>query len=211
MQDRDRGQTHELEVVHQGGPIGIPLFQGALVGGCHMIVDPFGFVLRMGEDGLLIAEEQRADSGEPRAHFANGHLLGFGVQGEMGGHHRARPDEAHLPQPHIEELGKLVDLGLPEEAPEGQHPRVPMLGDEPARKVGAVLEHGGEFEDHERFPVPADPLLLVEDVVFPGTFQDEHDREKDRQQDENGDAGQCHVKKSGHDHILPSRYFPVSR
>jgi hypothetical protein len=42
---------------------------------------------------------------------------GFRVQGHVLGYNGPQADKAHLTYENVDELGQLVDLGLPEEAP----------------------------------------------------------------------------------------------
>src|SRR4029450_3288480 len=69
---------------------------------------------------------------------------------------RPGPDEAHVPQEHVEELGHLVEPGLPEEAAHPGDPWIAILGPYRPGVLLRILPHGAELVQDE------DPSVLPE-------------------------------------------------
>src|SRR6185437_1704512 len=84
-------------------------------------------------------------------------------------HERAGSDQAHLATKDVQELGELVEVGLPEELPDAGDARVVRHLEE---ALGALVElhqlrlhrvravaHGAELDDLEGLAVAADAAL----------------------------------------------------
>jgi hypothetical protein len=115
-------------------------------------LDVGGLGVRRGrQDGLLVAVGDRGEVGE-----AGAHLEDAGVRLRetlhVARHLGARPDEAHVADEDVPELGQLVELEAAEHAADAGDARVAAgrhLG--PARR----LPHRAELQDAERPPAPA--------------------------------------------------------
>jgi len=49
-----------------------------------------------------------------------------------------------------------------------------FLGEHSSRHIGAILQHGREFEHIEIFPTFADSGLTIEDVMLPCQLENDH-------------------------------------
>jgi hypothetical protein len=86
---------------------------------------------------------------------------------------RSRPDQRHLPEHHVEQLGKLVERVAPQPPADRGHPRVVADLEQRARGLVERLEvglaligvgvHGAELEAGERRPADPRPRRAVED------------------------------------------------
>ena len=63
---------------------------------------------------------------------------------------RTRSNPAHLADKDVPDLGQFIDLGLSEEFPKRQNSRVVLQCVLTRPDIGADLEHGRKFGDHER-------------------------------------------------------------
>src|SRR5262245_66537804 len=84
------------------------------------------------------------------------------VELDLSGEGRTRPDDAHLPAQHVDQVGKLVEREAAEELADPRHPRV--SGGHGRADADGVrsLAHSAELEELEDPPVLADPPLPVE-------------------------------------------------
>ena len=102
----------------------------------------------------------------------------FGV----GKHMRPRTNDAHVAYEHIEELGKLVDIGLSDEIAKGEFPWVVFGG---LQAVGFGIDmHRPEFQAGERFAIMAGAVLFEEDWSWALSLDAPCDNGDERQKDD---------------------------
>src|SRR5690349_16299995 len=75
---------------------------------------------------------------------------------------RSWPDHRHVAVQDIDELGKLVETGTPQESPETCSPVIALGGPHRTAVLFAVQRHGAELQ-HHKFPTTVGhPLLPIE-------------------------------------------------
>lgn len=116
-----------------------------------------------------------------------------------------RPDQAHLPQPHVDQLRQLVDVGPAQPVAERRDPVVvgqlelrtvhEVLGVQLALPVVGVMHHGAELPATERAAVQ--PLALVAEQHRPARRQfDEHGHQHQQRRNQH-QAGNRHQQVKG--------------
>src|SRR6266849_525374 len=100
-----------------------------------------------------------------------------------------RPDEAHVAEQHIEELGELVESYPTEESPHVGHARVAWLGPYRSRGPLRVVAHGAKLVEDEDAAIQTGAGLAVQDR--PGGL------ELDRDGDEGHDGRRHHQADDG--------------
>jgi hypothetical protein len=159
------GQEDQQKVAEQVPVLHVPAFNLTFVGGNNLVVQVLPVWYGM-QDLFLVLEDDRPYPGQSRAYLVD---LGFnliGVQVVMYFCEGSVTDNTHIPKKDVDELGKFIDLCGTEEFTHGEETRVIDSGNQAAREVRAVTEHGGEFEYEKWFTAKPNPFLGVENVMF---------------------------------------------
>ena len=129
-----------------------------------------------------------------------GHPAGHGVPQVVFGHGMAelldedralgpRADQAHLAPQDVEELGQLVDVGVPEPVADAGAAAVVVRGPDRAGLAFRVGAHAAELDDPEPPPPLPDPLLGVEDRPARGQKDGQGDDREQRGEDGESQTG----------------------
>src|SRR5918995_4314180 len=134
------------------------------------------------------------------------HLVPLGHPLEVPHGQRPRPDQAHLPQQHVYELGQLVYAPTPDELADPRDARVVLhledgavglvLGLQLRLAPLGVLVHRAELVAEEDLPIGPDALLLEEDRPRGGELYQDGDRQEERREDEEPEGGTRDVEKA---------------
>src|SRR5262245_7630034 len=112
----------------------------------------------------------------PALHSVAEHVLGDALLELLheGGPLRPRPDEAHVAQQYVDELGELVEVVLAQEGADWRAARVVGGGEDGAGVLLGVVHHRAELVDLERPTVEGHALLADQDRARPATELDQH-------------------------------------
>lgn len=174
-EDVPGGQEDDLEVRTQGHMLLVPHLQGALVGGDDLPVILARRQVCVIVQGLLIPENDGADSGDAGPDVVDALLHGKREVLEIDFHLGPGPDQGHVPDEDVDNLRQFVELGEAEELAHGRDPRVVAHRQGTRQHVGAVLQHGGELPDAEVPPAITYPALVVKDFPLCGEAEKEDD------------------------------------
>ena len=184
--DDPRGEEYEPAVGPEADVLLIPHLKRTLVGRDYLGV---GLVYRhallnaIRQDRLLVAEDYGAYAGKSWLYVVDLRLYLVRVWREGLVHERTRADDGHVAKEDVEYLRKLVYLSLPEEASERQDSRIALGRVQAASHVGAVQEHGREFQDLEVPVSVAYSVLSIEDVMLARALENYHHRHQQWRQD----------------------------
>lgn len=139
---------------------------GDFVGPNDLVVVGNGVGLH-GQQRFLMAIFETSGAGEPGFEQKQFSVCTFQPVG-IPRHIRARPDKTHVAFQDIDQLEQGVHFGASQPSPEFGNARVIRYGDM-VRGNGifrAGFLHGPNLEDHEGFPMLANPFLPKQDRSF---------------------------------------------
>ena len=117
----------------------------------------------LGKDRLFVTENHRTGTRQPGTNRGDASAL-LGQKGiEIVRRLRTGPDQAEIAGQDIDKLGKLVELGLAQEAANREHTGIIGQGELARTDACGVLHHRCELEQTERFAASSDPDLPIED------------------------------------------------
>lgn len=149
--------------------------------------------------GISAVTVHLGPAGHTGFHLVFDHVVGDGILElfhEMG-EFRTGTDQAHIAFQDIDELGKFIQAGLPEESTELCPAGIFVCC--PGRILFVILPHGTELQHFELFPLVTDPCLLEEDRAGAGSLDpDGNDEKQWTEQDEPDQVGD-QVEGSFHD------------
>ena len=170
----DDGEDDDFEIVGKGAVPHPPDFKFAFVGSDDGVVEVVAVAVYLIEDGFFVAEDDRGDAGEAWGDFVDFALNRVRIEFVMAPCLWTWANDAHLANKDVDKLGKLVDLGFAQEFAHGEDARIVLLCEHAARQVGAIFEHGGEFEDLEVFAAFANAWLQVKNIVLSSELEPNH-------------------------------------
>lgn len=169
-----------MDVVEEGLVVDVVEFHCEFLGFEVAEVEFFGRV------GFAVGVIVKAGgAGEARLHGKNAGVWTdvecVGIDFVLG----AGPDDGHLSGKDVEELRSFVELGFPQECPEGEHAGIAAEG---SKTDGpAVDAHGAEFEQGKGPAVLADPDGLVEDGAGGEKLDGNGDENPEGQENKDGE------------------------
>src|SRR5262249_18152212 len=131
------------------------------------ILDVVEVVLQLLErifDRGAVAIPDLRPAGEPRLHGQPLHVVrDFPLQAlhELRSF-RPGPDEAHVTEQYIDQLGELVETGAPKDRSHPRDARIGFLRPHPSRALLGLPAHGAELVEDEDTAVLAGPRLAIQ-------------------------------------------------
>src|SRR6185436_10030427 len=148
-------------------------------------------------DGLAAQAVDLGEAGNSGLHLVADHVAAdqLAVELVVRDRVRARADHAHAPLQHVDELRQLVERGAAQEGAEAGDAAVV------ARRLAhhvAILGHGhrAELVDHDLAAVDAVAALLEQDRAGRGALDADGDREQQRRDQRQDQAGEHHVAQA---------------
>ncbi|MBG9885033.1 hypothetical protein ABE10_00215, partial [Bacillus toyonensis] len=171
---------------------------------------PVLHVVQVQADGVLPGQggtpADLPQSAHPRLHDQTT-LRGVVVERHLALALRARSDQAHGAEEDVEQLRKLIERELAQDAPhrgdarivlhlEQRRVRAPLLGEERCELCVGADDHGAELHHLEGDAVHPDALLTVEDRAAAGGFHEDRDRDEDGGEEKDQGPGPDHVERA---------------